>query len=166
MPDRPWGQRKSTVMALKGPTPVDLPAVLVTPVEYGSRVRPKIYALHDATRHTTSRKQHNPGGGNWIWLRNREGSWWAAGDVRVPQQRCSRHSCSYEEGTQRNHWVLRRTQTLILNTSGKFNFAYKVSIKDRLTDFTTISYFRSISSSSFESRHPIGRTCQRCLSND
>ena len=40
------------VMALKGPTPVDLPAVLLTPVEYGSRVRLN-YALHYATRHDT-----------------------------------------------------------------------------------------------------------------
>ena len=39
-------------MALKGPTPVDLPAVLLTPVEYGSRVRLN-YALHYATRHIT-----------------------------------------------------------------------------------------------------------------
>ena len=39
-------------MALKGPTPVDLPAALLTPVEYGSRVRPN-YALHYATRHDT-----------------------------------------------------------------------------------------------------------------
>ena len=39
-------------MALNGPTPVDLPAALLTPVEYGSRVRPN-YALHYATRHDT-----------------------------------------------------------------------------------------------------------------
>ena len=39
-------------MALKGPTPVDLPAALLTPVEYGSQVRPN-YVLHYATRQDT-----------------------------------------------------------------------------------------------------------------
>ena len=40
-------------MALKGPTPVDLPVALLTPVEHGSQTRPEVYAPHHATRHDT-----------------------------------------------------------------------------------------------------------------
>ena len=40
-------------MALKVPTPVDLPAALLTPAEHGSQTRPEFYAPHHATRHHT-----------------------------------------------------------------------------------------------------------------
>ena len=157
-------------MALKGLTHVDLPAVLLTPVEYGSRVRPKIYALHYATRHDT------PLVGSSTILEATTGSGSEIGknlDERLETSGLRRNAVLVTRARRRKELKkkkplgLTRTQTLIFSTSGKINFLlYKVSIKDRLTPPSTISYVGSISSSSFESRPPIGPTCQRRHSND
>ena len=72
------------------------------------------------------------------------------------------------EGTQKKPLGLKNNQNFNHSTQVVDSISlYKVSIMDRLTTSSTIDYVGSIStSSSFESRPPIGRTCQRRHSND
>ena len=69
--------------------------------------------------------------------------------------------------SKKNHWVREELKLLSIAEVVKSILLSKVSIKDRLTPLSTISYLGSISSSSsFELRHLIGQTCQRRHSND
>ena len=111
-------------MALKGLTPVDLPTVLLTPVEYGSRVRPKIYALHYATRHDTPLVRSS------TILETATGSGSKIGkdlDERLEMSGLRRKAVLVTSGRRRKELKEKplglKNSTLIISTSRKINFA-------------------------------------------
>ena len=156
-------------MALKGPTPVDLPAVLLTPVEHGSQIRPEIYALHHATWHDTALV------GSSTILEAATGSGSEIGknpDERLEVSGFRRDTVLVTSVRRRKDLKekplgLKKNSTLIISTCRKINFAVPGLDRGSTNCFSMISYVGLISSSSnFELRHPIGRTCQRCHNND
>ena len=111
-------------MALKGPTPIDLPVALLTPVEYGSRIRPKIHALHYATWHDTPLI-----GGSTI-LEAATGSSSGVGkdlDERVEMFGFRRNAGLVARARRRKELKkkplgLKKNSTLIISTCHKINF--------------------------------------------